>query len=116
MGLQDEGVGVEEDDALVGELPEAELDEVVERGVEGGLLALGEGGAGVLRAAGVGGVEGVGGGQEVAGGEAGAAGGERGEGGGGDAAGVEDDDVGGGAGAGERVQRARRRRGGSRRW
>ena len=46
-GLQDEGVGVEEDDALVGELPEAELDEVVERGVEGGLLALGEGGAAV---------------------------------------------------------------------
>ena len=97
--FQDDGVGVEEDDALVGELPEAELDEVVERGVEGGLLALGEGGAGVLLAAGVGGVEGVGGGEEVAGGEAGALRGEGREGGGGDAAGVEDDDVGGGAGA-----------------
>ena len=50
-GFEDDGVGVEEDDALVGELPEAELGEVVERGVEGGLLALGEGGAGVLLAA-----------------------------------------------------------------
>ena len=58
----------------------------------------------MLRAAGVGGVEGVGGRQEVAGGEAGALRGEGREGGGGDAAGVEDDDVGGGAGAGERVQ------------
>ena len=76
-GAQHQRVGVEEDDALVGELPEAELDEIVERGVEGGLLALGEGRAGVLRAAGVGGVEGVGGGQQVAGGEPGAEGGER---------------------------------------
>ena len=58
----------------------------------------------MLGAAGVGGVEGVRGRQQVAGGEAGALRGERREGGGGDAAGVEDDDVGGGAGAGERVQ------------
>ena len=71
--FQNHRVGVEEDDALVGELPEAKLGEIVERGVEGGLFALGEGGAGVLLAAGVGGVEGGGGGQELAGGEAGAA-------------------------------------------
>ena len=103
-GLQDEGVGVEEDHALVGELPEPELDEVVERGVEGRLLALGEGGAGVLGAARMGGVEGVGGGQQVAGGEAGAERRERRQGRRGDAAGVEDDDVGGGAGADERVR------------
>ena len=51
MGLQHQSVGVEEDDALVGELPEPELGEIVERGVEGGLLALGEGRARVLLAA-----------------------------------------------------------------
>jgi len=100
---QHEGVGVEEDDALVGELPEAELDEVVEGRVEGGLLALGEGRARVLLSAGVGDVEGVGGREQVAGGEAGAPGREGGEGGGGDASGVEDNDVGLGAGAEEGV-------------
>ena len=46
---QDQRVGVEEDDALVGELPEAELDEIVERSVEGGFLALREGARRVLR-------------------------------------------------------------------
>ncbi len=52
---QDQRVGVEKDDALVGELPEAELDEIVERGVESRLVTLGEGGAGVLRLPGMGG-------------------------------------------------------------
>ena len=95
---QHDGVGVEEHHPLVGELPQPELDEIVERRVEGRLLAFGEWGARVLLAARMGRVEGGGGRQEVAGGEAGLRG-ERGEGRAGHAAGREDDGVGGGAGA-----------------